>query len=170
MNSNNISNLKNIQNFQTISNSRNQSYMESMTNGNSMNISTTNILLNNDNIFTSPAVAFTNRNNVISTTNINLSSSVLENSNNVFKLPEPYVSKDIISDSNFKHSNTNNNIENKNKLVMLEDGRVAAMSSTSLINQLQGNIENEQFAFNHISTINENNSMGKEEVIIYLYY
>eukprot|EP00833_Pecoramyces_ruminatium_P017196 jgi/Orpsp1_1/1191228/evm.model.d7180000084244.1 len=153
MNSHNISNLNDIQDINAITSSRKQPLMSSMANNNSMNITTTNILLHDNNIFTSPVVAFTNRNDTIPTSNISVP-PVLDSTNSTFKLPEPFVSNEIISDSNFQKSNK---IKNKNKLIMLNEN-VTSISSSSLFNQFQSNLENEHFSFNNVNQITENNN------------
>ncbi|OUM68026.1 hypothetical protein PIROE2DRAFT_68751 [Piromyces sp. E2] len=112
---------------------------------------TTNILLNSNNeIFTSPIIAYTNmnRNNALSTPthslinettpSITIPPSAIDNNQSVFKLPEPFVSKDILYDSNIQKSNV-------------------------IINQLQKKLENENFTYDNISLNEGNETIEKEE-------
>lgn len=173
MNSQNIPNLQNIQNIQnihSISNAQKQSFIAAVTDTNTLDMATsTNILLSNNNIFTSPLGAFTNRNNIISTPspslfenavpNLTIPPSALDNES-IFKLPEPYVSKDVLFDSNVQKSHVDNNIKEKKNVLNTD---IPAIPSTSIMNQIQTNLENEQFTFNNITINEENNTLEEEE-------
>jgi len=180
MNPQDISNLHNIQNIHSISNAQEQSFIAAAvtTDTNNLDMSTsTNILLNNNNIFTSPLVAFTNRRNVISTPspsifdntvpNLTIPPSALDNET-IFKLPEPYVSKDVLFDSNIQKSHVDNSIKEKKNIL---NTNIPTVQTTSIMNQIQKKLEKEQqFTFNNITINEENNTMEEEEVILLINY
>ncbi|ORX56063.1 hypothetical protein BCR36DRAFT_395791 [Piromyces finnis] len=167
MNSKNITNLHNLHSF---INTHKQSFLSSITDSNSINkTNTTNILLNsNKEIFTSPIISFpnVNRNNAISTpthslineanSNITIPPSDIDNIQSVFRLPEPYVSKDILTNSDFQESNTNNV---RKKYIL--DSNVTKIPST-LVSQLKTNIKKDNIIFDNLS-INENNEIIKKD-------
>ncbi|ORX76858.1 hypothetical protein BCR32DRAFT_329167, partial [Anaeromyces robustus] len=73
-----------------------------------IDVANSNILLNNNDIFTSPIITFTNvnRNNVIATSTHTLSGS--DNNNlSVFKLPEPYITQKMFSENEFQKTQLN---------------------------------------------------------------
>ena len=172
----NSKNIPNLHNFQSISSTREQSFLSTaVADSNTVNmVNTTNILLNSNNeIFTSPIIAYTNmnRNNAISTPthalineatpSITIPPSAIDNNQSVFKLPEPYVSKDILFNSDIQKSNKNN--MKKHTL----DSNATTISSGSIINHIQENLENDNFTFNNYDNtpLNENNeTLEKEEV------